>query len=149
MMRMYPPAPKRLFCVSAAAGAVHRAAAAALGAGTGPDGVGFVLGITKAYTTRVGSGPFPTELENDTGQKLRDAGAEYGSTTGRPRRCGWLDLVAVRYTAAINGVDALVLTKPLGTGVLTTALKNETFSAEDVSEAIAYMKMLNEYVKKR
>ena len=69
------------------------------------------VGIAKAYTTRVGGGPFPTELEDDIGQRLRDAGAEYGSTTGRPRRCGWLDLVALRHAVAVNGLDEIAITK--------------------------------------
>jgi len=68
-----------------------------------------VLGVAKAYTTRVGGGPFPTELHNETGQRIRDLGKEYGTTTGRPRRCGWFDAVAVRYAARLSGVDALSL----------------------------------------
>ena len=68
-----------------------------------------VLGVAKCYTTRVGGGPFPTELEDETGQRIRDLGNEYGTTTGRPRRCGWFDAVAVRYTARLSGVDALSL----------------------------------------
>ena len=87
------------------------AGGACAGAGVGPTHITRVIGIAKAYTTRVGGGPFPTELEDDTGQKLRDAGAEYGSTTGRPRRCGWLDLVALRYAVAVNGLDEIAITK--------------------------------------
>ncbi len=68
-----------------------------------------VIGVAKAYSTRVGGGPFPTELHCDTGQKIRDLGNEYGTTTGRPRRCGWFDAVAVRYTARLSGVDSLAL----------------------------------------
>jgi adenylosuccinate synthase len=71
---------------------------------------GEVLGVIKAYTTRVGGGPFPTELTDATGDRIRQRGNEFGTTTGRPRRCGWLDLVAVRYAAMVNGVDALALT---------------------------------------
>ncbi len=84
-----------------------------LGAGTGfsPRKIGRVLGITKAYSTRVGEGPFVTELLDETGEYLRRTGGEYGATTGRPRRCGWLDLAAVRYTIAFGDVDALVITK--------------------------------------
>jgi adenylosuccinate synthase len=67
--------------------------------------------VAKAYSTRVGSGPFPTELEDDIGDKLRQAGGEFGTTTGRARRCGWLDLVALKYAARVNGLTALVLTK--------------------------------------
>jgi adenylosuccinate synthase len=87
------------------------AGGACAGAGIGPTHIESAIGIAKAYTTRVGGGPFPTELEDDTGQKLRDAGAEYGSTTGRPRRCGWLDLVALRHAVAVNGLDSLAITK--------------------------------------
>ncbi len=68
-----------------------------------------VLGVCKAYSTRVGGGPFPTELQDETGQKIRDIGREYGTTTGRPRRCGWFDAVAVRYTARLSGVDRLAM----------------------------------------
>jgi adenylosuccinate synthase len=77
----------------------------------GPTHIRSAIGIAKAYTTRVGGGPFPTELDNETGQRLRDAGAEYGSTTGRPRRCGWLDLVALRHAVAVNGLSELAITK--------------------------------------
>jgi adenylosuccinate synthase len=87
------------------------AGGACAGAGIGPTHIRRAVGIAKAYTTRVGGGPFPTELENETGQQLRDAGAEYGSTTGRPRRCGWLDLVALRHAVAVNGLDELAITK--------------------------------------
>lgn len=81
------------------------------GLGISPQKVGEVLGIVKAYCTRVGSGPFPTELFDETGQYLRDKGHEYGSTTGRPRRCGWLDMVALKYSVMINGVTKLIITK--------------------------------------
>jgi adenylosuccinate synthase len=81
------------------------------GLGISPHKVGEVFGIFKAYCTRVGSGPFPTELFDDDGQKLRDQGHEYGSTTGRPRRCGWLDLVALKYSILLNGVTKLIMTK--------------------------------------
>jgi adenylosuccinate synthase len=70
-----------------------------------------VIGITKAYTTRVGAGPFPTELDDSDGVHLREAGAEFGSVTGRPRRTGWLDLPALNYAAQVNGIDGLALTK--------------------------------------
>jgi len=70
-----------------------------------------VLGVCKAYATRVGAGPFPTELNDATGERLRQAGGEFGTTTGRPRRCGWFDAVAARYAVALNGLDALALTK--------------------------------------
>ena len=87
------------------------AGGACLGSGIGPTRIGGVLGVTKAYTTRVGSGPFPTELQDATGELLRRTGQEFGTTTGRPRRCGWLDLVALRYAAQINGMTHLALTK--------------------------------------
>ena len=87
------------------------AGAAAAGAGVGPQMLHYVLGITKAYTTRVGSGPFPTELENDTGEMLRARGTEFGATTGRPRRCGWFDAAAMKRSIQINGVSGLCVTK--------------------------------------
>jgi adenylosuccinate synthase len=81
------------------------------GLGFGPRYVDRVVGVAKAYCTRVGNGPFPTELNNETGERLRQAGAEYGTTTGRPRRCGWLDAVVLRYAVRVNGLTELVLTK--------------------------------------
>ncbi len=84
---------------------------AATGSGIGPTKIDKVVGISKAYTTRVGEGPFPTELKNQEGERLREQGGEYGATTGRPRRCGWFDAVAVRYAARVNGLDGMVLTK--------------------------------------
>jgi adenylosuccinate synthase len=87
------------------------AANAATGCGLGPRSIGYVLGICKAYTTRVGSGPFPTEQENDIGRKLGERGREFGTVTGRPRRCGWFDAVLVRQTARTSGIDGLALTK--------------------------------------
>ena len=81
------------------------------GLGVAPQQIREVIGVTKAYCTRVGSGPFPTELADETGDLLRKAGSEYGATTGRPRRCGWIDLVALRYACMINGVTKLVMTK--------------------------------------
>lgn len=86
-------------------------AGACTGLGIAPQKIGDVFGIFKAYCTRVGSGPFPTELFDETGQLLRDKGHEYGSVTGRPRRCGWIDLVALRYTIMLNGVTKLVMMK--------------------------------------
>jgi adenylosuccinate synthase len=87
------------------------AGGAAIGAGIGPNRIDTVLGITKAYTTRVGGGPFPTELDDELGQHLRNVGDEYGSVTRRPRRCGWLDLPGLKYAARVNGIDGLALTK--------------------------------------
>lgn len=84
---------------------------ASAGAGVGPQALNYVLGITKAYATRVGSGPFPTELDDDVGQQLRDRGHEYGSVTGRPRRCGWFDAAALKRAAQINGLSGLCITK--------------------------------------
>ncbi len=81
------------------------------GLGVAPSKVGDVYGITKAYCTRVGGGPFPTELEDETGEALRKAGNEFGATTGRPRRCGWIDLVALRYAVMLSGVTKLIVTK--------------------------------------
>ncbi len=86
-------------------------AGACTGLGLAPQKIGRVFGIFKAYCTRVGMGPFPTELSDATGDKMRDAGNEYGSTTGRPRRCGWLDLVALKYAVMLNGVTELIMMK--------------------------------------
>lgn len=87
------------------------AGCAATGSGVGPLNFDYVLSITKAYTTRVGSGPFPTELFDDMGQMLRDKGNEYGATTGRPRRCGWFDAVSVRRSVQLNSITGLCITK--------------------------------------
>jgi adenylosuccinate synthase len=81
------------------------------GLGVPPSAIGQVYGISKAYCTRVGGGPFPTELEDETGEALRKAGHEFGATTGRPRRCGWIDLVALRYAVMLSGVTQLIMTK--------------------------------------
>ncbi|TMI69235.1 MAG: adenylosuccinate synthase [Bacteroidetes bacterium] len=81
------------------------------GLGVAPQLIRDVIGVTKAYCTRVGSGPFPTELENETGEELRKIGNEFGATTGRPRRCGWIDLVALQFACMINGVTKIVMTK--------------------------------------
>jgi adenylosuccinate synthase len=86
-------------------------AGACIGLGISPLRVGKVMGVFKAYCTRVGSGPFPTELADETGVRIREAGKEFGSTTGRPRRCGWLDLPALRYSVMINGITELIMTK--------------------------------------
>ncbi len=84
---------------------------ACVGTGVGPNVIDKVIGITKAYTTRVGSGPFPTELMDETGERIRAVGQEFGSTTGRARRCGWLDLVAMKYALRTNGITSLALMK--------------------------------------
>jgi len=87
------------------------AGAACVGAGVGPTDIDEVWGVAKAYTTRVGSGPFPTELDDETGRMLLERGHEYGTTTGRARRCGWIDLVGLRYAARLNRMSAMVITK--------------------------------------
>jgi adenylosuccinate synthase len=81
------------------------------GLGIPPKAIGRAIGVVKAYATRVGEGPFPTELSGDMGRRLRESGSEYGAVTGRPRRCGWYDAVAVRYATRLNGLDGLALTK--------------------------------------
>ena len=86
-------------------------AGACVGLGIGPNKIGEVYGIMKAYCTRVGSGPFPTELFDETGAKIRDLGHEYGAVTGRERRCGWIDLVALKYSIMVNGVTQLIMMK--------------------------------------
>ena len=86
-------------------------AGACSGLGIGPNKIGNVYGIMKAYCTRVGSGPFPTELFDDNGSRIRQLGHEYGAVTGRERRCGWIDLVALRYAIMINGVTSLIMMK--------------------------------------
>jgi adenylosuccinate synthase len=101
------------------------AGAACVGAGVGPRDIDEVWGVMKAYSTRVGAGPFPSELEDELGDRIREAGGEFGTTTGRPRRCGWLDLVALRYAIRLNGLTGLAITKldaltgidPLGVAV--------------------------------
>lgn len=87
------------------------AAAAATGSGVGPKALEQVIGISKAYATRVGSGPFPTELHGEEGDRLRKMGGEFGATTGRPRRCGWLDVMVLSYAARVNGLTGIALTK--------------------------------------
>ncbi len=87
------------------------AGGAATGTGVGPTRIGSVIGISKAYTTRVGSGPFPTEILGGGGEELRARGSEYGAVTGRPRRCGWFDVPAARYGARVNGLSAMIITK--------------------------------------
>ncbi len=87
------------------------AANAATGSGSGPRSLNYVLGITKAYTTRVGEGPFPTELKDETGKLLGERGKEFGVVTGRPRRCGWFDAALVRQTVITSGIDGIAFTK--------------------------------------
>ncbi len=87
------------------------AGGACTGIGVGPTKIDKVLGITKAYTTRVGEGPFPTEMLGEMGEHIRKKGGEFGATTGRPRRCGWFDVVVVKYAVRINGMDSMAVTK--------------------------------------
>lgn len=87
------------------------AGGACTGTGVGPTAIDGVIGISKAYTTRVGEGPFPTELNDELGEAVREKGSEFGASTGRPRRCGWFDAVVVRYSCLVNNVDSLVITK--------------------------------------
>jgi adenylosuccinate synthase len=87
------------------------AASACTGAGIGPTQISAVVGICKAYTTRVGNGPFPTELTDEIGERIRKSGQEFGATTGRPRRCGWLDIPALRFSVRVNGMSSMVITK--------------------------------------
>ncbi len=87
------------------------AANAATGIGIGPNRIDAVIGVAKAYVTRVGEGPFPTEIEGADQERVRDLGGEFGTVTGRERRCGWLDLVALRYAVRLNGITSLALTK--------------------------------------
>ena len=87
------------------------AGGACTGLGVGPTRIDRVLGVTKAYLTRVGAGPFPSEADDERGAAMRERGAEYGTVTGRDRRCGWLDLVGLRYAARVNGLTALAVTK--------------------------------------
>jgi len=84
---------------------------AACGSGVGPTAIDTVIGVTKAYSTRVGGGPYPSELKDETGERLRKVGNEFGATTGRPRRTGWIDALALRYAARVNGLDGLAVTK--------------------------------------
>jgi adenylosuccinate synthase len=84
---------------------------AAAGAGVGPGMLHYILGITKAYTTRVGSGPFPTELDDEIGKLIAERGHEFGATTGRPRRCGWFDAAALKRSIQLNGISGLCVTK--------------------------------------
>ncbi len=103
------------------------------GLGIAPSKIGKVYGVFKAYCTRVGNGPFPTELENEIGQTMRDEGHEYGSTTGRPRRCGWLDIVALNYAIMLNGVTDLIMTK----GDVLSKFRKISVSTKYISEGQA------------
>jgi adenylosuccinate synthase len=121
------------------------AAQAAVGSGQGPGAIDYVLGITKAYTTRVGSGPFPSELLDDVGRGLGERGHEFGTTTGRPRRCGWFDAALVRQSVKVNGLNGIALTKldildgmdelKVCTGYLIDGEKFDHLPASSVSQA--------------
>ena len=120
---------------------------AAVGAGLGPTSIHSVIGITKAYTTRVGNGPLPTELNDATGERLRTIGAEFGATTGRPRRCGWLDALVLRYAARVNGLSGLALTKlDVLTGLekLSIAVAYKLANGKTVNEFPSDPDLLNE-----
>jgi adenylosuccinate synthase len=122
------------------------AGAACVGAGVGPKDIHDAWGIAKAYTTRVGAGPFPSELEDEVGDRIREAGGEYGTTTGRARRCGWLDLVALRYAIRLNGLTGLVLTKldaltgidPLGVAVSYVGPDGARFDAFPYHQSVVH-----------
>ena len=103
------------------------------GLGVAPQKIKNVYGITKAYCTRVGSGPFPTELLDETGEKLRAEGAEFGATTGRPRRCGWLDVPQLKYAIMLNGVTQLIVTKMDVLSAFSTFSMGLYYKAEDGS----------------
>jgi adenylosuccinate synthase len=114
-------------------------AGACTGLGIAPGRIGEVLGIFKAYCTRVGSGPFPTELSDETGERMRRQGKEFGSTTGRPRRCGWLDLPALKYSIMINGVTQLIITKAdVLTGFESLNICTAYQSGDDLMESLVY-----------
>ena len=123
------------------------ASAAAWGSGAPAAARGGVLGITKAYTTRVGAGPFPTELHDAQGERLREAGGEYGATTGRPRRCGWLDLPMMRQAAQVNGFTGLAITKLdvlTGQGPIQVAVDRDHSGAPIYEEAPGWDEPLTE-----
>ena len=122
------------------------AGAACTGAGIGPTRINRVVGIAKAYITRVGEGPFPTELMDETGGKIRGCGNEYGTTTGRPRRCGWYDSVIARYAARINGLDYLAVTKlDVLSGLNTVKIcVSYRYKGETLEDFPASLKVLSE-----
>ena len=130
------------------------AAAAGPGAGVGPGALDEVWGIAKAYTTRVGAGPFPTELDGALGDQIREAGGEFGTTTGRARRTGWLDLVALRYATRVNGLTGLVVTKldvltgidPLHIGVRYLGPEGATFDDFPYHQSIVH-RVQGDYVE--
>src|ERR671915_904839 len=130
------------------------AGAACVGAGVGPRAINEVWGVAKAYATRVGAGPFPTELEDETGQRMRQAGREFGTTTGRARRTGWLDLVALRYAVRVNGMTGVVITKldvltgidPLNVAVRYLGPEGASFDSFPYHQSILH-KSVGDYVE--
>ncbi|MFZ5647385.1 MAG: adenylosuccinate synthase [Bacillota bacterium] len=124
------------------------AAAACLGAGVGPTKIDRVVGVAKAYITRVGEGPFPTELKDDTGEYLRNRGHEFGTTTGRPRRTGWYDAVIARYAARINGLDYLAITKlDVMTGLDRIKIcTGYLYNGENITELPPTLKVLSQCI---
>ncbi len=130
------------------------AGAACVGAGVGPNSIDDVWGVAKAYATRVGAGPFPTELDDDLGERMRQAGGEFGTTTGRARRTGWLDLVGLRYAKRVNGLTGLVITKldvltgidPLNVAVRYTGPEGATFDEFPYHQSILH-KARGDYVE--
>ncbi|MEW6183256.1 MAG: adenylosuccinate synthase [Bacillota bacterium] len=123
------------------------AGGACSGSGIGPRAINTVIGIVKAYTTRVGEGPFPTELSDDLGEEIRQKGREFGTTTGRPRRCGWFDAVISRYAARINGLDYLCITKlDVLTGIPTLKIcRGYSHKGREINEFPASLNLLSEY----
>ncbi|MFZ5649732.1 MAG: adenylosuccinate synthase [Bacillota bacterium] len=124
------------------------AAAACLGSGVGPTKIDGVVGVAKAYITRVGEGPFPTELKDETGEYLRMRGHEFGTTTGRPRRCGWYDAVIARYAARVNGLDYLAITKlDVMTGLERIKIcTGYLYNGENIAEMPPTLKVLSQCV---
>ena len=115
------------------------AAGAATGLGVSPSNIGEVFGVFKAYCTRVGSGPFPTELLDETGEELRKIGHEFGATTGRPRRCGWLDIPALKYAIMLNGTTRMFMTKADVLDQFETIKVCEQYKMNgDISDRIPY-----------
>jgi adenylosuccinate synthase len=130
------------------------AGAACVGAGVGPRDIDEVWGVAKAYSTRVGAGPFPTELEDETGKRMREVGREFGTTTGRERRTGWLDLVALRYAVRVNGLTGLAITKldvltgidPLNVAVRYLGPEGASFESFPYHQSILH-KSVGDYIE--
>jgi adenylosuccinate synthase len=130
------------------------AGAACVGAGVGPRDIDEVWGVAKAYSTRVGAGPFPTELEDETGARMRDVGREFGTTTGRERRTGWLDLVALRYAVRVNGLTGVAITKldvltgidPLNVAVRYLGPEGASFDTFPYHQSILH-KSMGDYIE--